>query len=126
MIKQKENMVLPLHVYDVPAYLKVKPSTTNITYSLDTRTGGKAKVPKASHRIVIDVREFSSALPSMLHKEGMILDVATLEIGDYVLSSSMCVERKSISDLFGSLNNGRLFHQAEMMIRYYAVRDDTI
>ena len=31
----------------------------------------------------------------------------TLEVGDYVLSPEMVVERKSLSDLFGSLNSGR-------------------
>ena len=30
------------------------------------------------------------------------------QIGDYILSPEMCVERKSVSDLVGSLNSGRL------------------
>lgn len=32
----------------------------------------------------------------------------------------MCVERKSINDLVGSLNSGRLYQQATAMTRYYA------
>ena len=32
----------------------------------------------------------------------------TLTIGDFVLSPDVCVERKSISDLFGSFKSGRL------------------
>lgn len=32
----------------------------------------------------------------------------------------MCVERKSINDLIGSLNSGRLYQQALAMTRYYA------
>lgn len=36
----------------------------------------------------------------------------TLEVGDYVLSPDICCERKSISDLKGSLASGRLYHQA--------------
>lgn len=31
----------------------------------------------------------------------------------------MCVERKSISDLIGSLNSGRLYQQALAMCRHY-------
>lgn len=31
----------------------------------------------------------------------------------------MCVERKSIDDLIGSLKSGRLYHQALMMCRHY-------
>lgn len=32
----------------------------------------------------------------------------------------MCVERKSINDLIGSLNSGRLYTQVLSMTRYYA------
>lgn len=39
----------------------------------------------------------------------------TLEVGDYVLSPTMCFERKSIPDLYGSFNSGRLFHQVRCM-----------
>ncbi|OQR98626.1 DNA repair endonuclease XPF [Achlya hypogyna] len=116
LIRQKEHMVIPLNVYDLPAHIKAKQTPQ---YSLDTRTGGRAKIHLVSTRVVVDVREFRSALPSMLHREGIVLHPVTLEVGDYILSSQMCVERKSISDLFGSLNNGRLFNQAEMMTRHY-------
>jgi ERCC4 domain len=34
-----------------------------------------------------------------------------LQVGDYVLSPDMCVERKAIPDLRQSLASGRLFHQ---------------
>merc|ERR1711972_602697 len=44
----------------------------------------------------------------------------TLEVGDYILSPEICVERKSISDLIGSLNSGRLYNQATSMARFYA------
>lgn len=36
-----------------------------------------------------------------------------------MLSPEMCVERKSLSDLRGSLASGRLYHQAEAMSRHY-------
>ena len=42
-----------------------------------------------------------------------------LKVGDYILSPDICVERKSISDLIGSLNNGRLYNQCVSMCRYY-------
>ena len=41
------------------------------------------------------------------------------QVGDYILSPDICVERKSVSDLIGSLNNGRLYNQAVAMCRYY-------
>ena len=42
-----------------------------------------------------------------------------MQVGDYILSPEMCVERKSISDLKGSFISGRLYHQAEAMSRNY-------
>ena len=34
------------------------------------------------------------------------------QVGDYVLSPELCVERKSLPDLRQSLASGRLYHQA--------------
>lgn len=62
-----------------------------------------------------------SSLPNVLHQKGMRIIPVTLEVGDYILSPLICVERKSIQDLFGSFASGRLFHQVEMMSRYYRI-----
>jgi ERCC4 domain len=43
----------------------------------------------------------------------------TLTVGDYVISNSVCIERKSLQDLRGSLASGRLYQQAEQMVRTY-------
>jgi len=86
--------------------------------SVDTRRGaGKSKTKKRD--IAVDVREFRSALPSILHRGGMRLAPVTLLVGDFVLSNVHCVERKSISDLYGSFASGRLYNQAEQMSKYY-------
>ena len=47
----------------------------------------------------------------MLHQRGIDIEPVTLEVGDYLLSDDLCVERKSIADLIGSLNSGRLYTQ---------------
>jgi len=67
----------------------------------------------------VDVREFRSALPSLLHGRNMQIVPCQLTVGDYVLSPSICVERKSVRDLIASFKNGRLFNQAETMLQYY-------
>ncbi|CEG44750.1 dna repair endonuclease xpf [Plasmopara halstedii] len=117
LIHQKAHLMMPTNVYDLPLHMKLRQQ--NVEYSMDTRTGGRARSHRAGIKVVVDVREFRSALPSMLHKEGLFVLPVTLEIGDYILSPEICVERKSISDLFGSLNSGRLFNQAESMRRFY-------
>ena len=43
----------------------------------------------------------------------------TIEVGDYILSPEICVERKSVSDLVQSLASGRLHNQAKAMTRAY-------
>jgi DNA excision repair protein ERCC-4 len=92
----------------------------SLPLAVDTRTGrGKAKADSKKRDIAVDVREFRSALPSILHQGGMRLAPVTLTVGDFVLSSVHCVERKSISDLFGSFASGRLYTQAESMCKYY-------
>lgn len=65
--------------------------------------------------------EFRSSLPSILHQGGMRLAPVTLTVGDFVLSNIHCVERKSISDLYGSFNSGRLRDQARAMVKYYKI-----
>ena len=41
------------------------------------------------------------------------------QVGDYILSPEMCVERKSLSDLRQSFLSGRLYNQAEAMTKHY-------
>lgn len=69
--------------------------------------------------VVIDMRELRSKLPSLLDQSGMRIEPVTLEVGDYILSPDLCVERKSLPDLYGSMNSGRLYNQAEAMSRHY-------
>ena len=85
-----------------------------------TRQGGGGQEKSSlSPRVIVDMREFRSELPSLLHKRGMDIEPVTLEVGDYILTPEICVERKSISDLIGSLNSGRLYNQATAMSRFY-------
>jgi DNA excision repair protein ERCC-4 len=82
--------------------------------------GGQLSVPTKLH-VVVDIREFMSSLPSILHQSGFKVMPCTLEVGDYVLSPSMCVERKSLPDLIESLRNGRLVTQMQNMCRHYKI-----
>ena len=74
--------------------------------------------PKVTPRVIVDMREFRSALPSLLHKRGIDIEPVTLEVGDYIITPEICLERKSLSDLIGSLQNGRLYTQATAMTRF--------
>ncbi|CZR42350.1 putative MUS-38 protein, involved in nucleotide excision repair [Fusarium proliferatum ET1] len=81
--------------------------------------GGRLAATAEPPRVVVDVREFRSSLPSLLHGRSMVIVPCMLTVGDYILSPNICVERKSISDLISSFKDGRLYSQAETMFQYY-------
>lgn len=83
------------------------------------KAGGAVAPVSASRRVIVDLREFRSELPSLIHRRGISVQPVTIEVGDYILTPEICVERKSLNDLIGSLNNGRLYNQAQAMCRYY-------
>lgn len=81
--------------------------------------GGRLAATAQPPRVVVDVREFRSSLPSLLHGRSIVIVPCMLTVGDYILSPNICVERKSVSDLISSFKDGRLYSQAETMFLYY-------
>merc|ERR1719335_396091 len=82
-----------------------------------TRNGSASR--SSRKKIVVDMREFRSALPFMLHLRGLCVEPVTIPIGDYILSRDICIERKAIPDLIQSLASGRLYQQAQnLCLRY--------
>ena len=81
--------------------------------------GGRLAATAEPPRVVVDVREVRSSLPSLLHARSMVIIPCMLTVGDYVLTPQICVERKSVRDLISSFKNGRLFNQAETMLQHY-------
>ncbi|VDL75734.1 unnamed protein product [Nippostrongylus brasiliensis] len=87
---------------------------------LSTRDGGgQIAEPEANPKVIVDMREFNSELPTVLYKKGYDVVAVTLEVGDYVLSPEIAVERKALDDLTQSLQSGRVFKQSEQMLRHY-------
>ncbi|XP_028048200.1 DNA repair endonuclease XPF isoform X1 [Monomorium pharaonis] len=86
----------------------------------NTRKGGMQSEVKIVPKVIVDMREFRSELPAMLYTRGIKIEPVTLVVGDYILTPEICIERKSVSDLIGSLLSGRLYNQAVSMTRHYA------
>jgi len=84
------------------------PQSDLMVVERSTRQGGMKFVEKKPPRVVVDTREFRSALPFLIHQRGIEVIPTTIEVGDYVLGPDICVERKSIPDLIGSFASGRL------------------
>lgn len=82
--------------------------------------GGQAGLSELTQDIVIvDTREFNASLPGLLYRYGVRVVPCMLTVGDYIISPDICLERKSISDLIGSLHNNRLASQCKKMARHY-------
>lgn len=114
LIKEKGTMALP---EDMTADLN---RDMAFAEQLNTRKGGLVGPDQTEQsRVIVDMREFRSELPSLIHRRGIHISPVTLEVGDYILTPDICVERKSINDLIGSLNSGRLYSQATQMTRFY-------
>ncbi|GAB1521169.1 DNA repair protein RAD16 [Rhizoctonia solani] len=116
LIKEKGSMVLtiedPRRGYD--------PNDSVIrTISSRIAGGGLREINNEPPRVVVDMREFRSTLPSILHLTQIQVVPATLTVGDYILTPDIVVERKSVPDLVSSFTSGRLYTQCEMMTAYY-------
>lgn len=114
LIRERGTMAVTLTdtgVSDQEAFLR--------TVNTRIAGGGRLAATAAPPIVVVDIREFRSALPSLLHGRNMQIVPCQLTVGDYVLTPEIAVERKSISDLISSFKSGRLFNQAETMLQYY-------
>ncbi|MEA1957222.1 MAG: ERCC4 domain-containing protein, partial [Euryarchaeota archaeon] len=71
--------------------------------------------------IFADMRETRSGVAKFLAKAGVDLKLQNLEIGDYVVSDRVCIERKTTLDFLDSLINKRrnLFDQIHRMKSEY-------
>ncbi|XP_022100212.1 DNA repair endonuclease XPF-like [Acanthaster planci] len=123
LIKEKATMALPEEVEGhgdtAPQLNRDQQSATGSLQGSSSRAGGRQSQGQVQQKVIVDMREFRSELPSLIHKRGIDIEPVTIEVGDYILTPDICVERKSVSDLIGSLASGRLFNQCTAMTRYY-------
>ncbi|XP_073398989.1 DNA repair endonuclease XPF isoform X1 [Dendrobates tinctorius] len=120
LIREKASMVIPEEREGRDdTNLDLRRDSAPASDATDTRKAGGQQQKNVQHNIIVDMREFRSELPSLIHRRGIDIEPVTLEVGDYILTPEICVERKSVSDLIGSLNNGRLYTQCVSMCRYY-------
>ncbi len=79
--------------------------------------------PEGGIEIVADQRELDSTIARDLStREGIATRLGTLDVGDYVLSDRVAVERKSVSDFLDTLVGGdrSIFEQVGDMARHYS------
>jgi DNA excision repair protein ERCC-4 len=125
LIREKGNMALVIQPDAIEDPQEFFLRTINTRIAGGGRIMATAEPPRVFPlsplltQVIVDVREFRSPLPSLLHARNLDLVPALLTVGDYVLSPTMVVERKSVPDLIQSMNSGRLYNQCETMMQYY-------
>ncbi|KAL5387698.1 hypothetical protein DPSP01_003493 [Paraphaeosphaeria sporulosa] len=115
LIKERGNMAMTIN-----PNANLAPEESFLR-TINTRIAGGGRLAATTQppRVIVDVREFRSSLPSLLHGKSIVVVPCMLTVGDYVLTPEICVERKSVRDLIGSFSNGRLFNQVESMMEHY-------
>ncbi|MEM0505136.1 MAG: ERCC4 domain-containing protein [Sulfolobales archaeon] len=66
-------------------------------------------------KIYADEREKASGIPEILSSLGVTVIYKVLDVGDYVINSSLVIERKRVDDLVKSVFDGRFFEQVERL-----------
>jgi Fanconi anemia group M protein len=121
--KREENAKADVNIVDVNrAY--VNTADVNIKEKQKTLVDfGTASGDNSAEslKIVIDHRETKSGVAKTLDRLGMELIFAALEVGDYVVSDRLAVERKRTDDFASSLVDGKrnLFVQLSDLARVY-------
>ena len=77
------------------------------------------KKDKSVH-IIVDQREYRSKVVRNLVIKGATIEPQQLDVGDYVISTRIGVERKDVDDFLSSLTGGRLFRQVAQLRDAYS------
>ena len=69
-------------------------------------------------KITIDYREKASGIVELLESKGFAVEICKVPYGDYVISDSVTIERKTARDFLVSIIDGRLFSQLSGLKKY--------
>ena len=73
-----------------------------------------------SIKVLVDHREYRSNVVRNLMKKGIFIEPKQLDVGDYILSSRIGIERKNVDDYLESLIEGKLFKQISNLREIYS------
>lgn len=75
---------------------------------------------KSSLKIIVDHRESRSPVMRFLTQKDIIVEPQQLDVGDYIISSRIGIERKTVDDFLSSLLEGKLFVQMKNLRATYS------
>lgn len=71
-------------------------------------------------KIIVDHRESRSPVMRFLTQKDVTVEPQQLDVGDYIISSRIGIERKTVDDFLGSLIEGKLFVQMKNLRATYS------
>jgi len=71
-------------------------------------------------RIYVDEREKASGIPDLLRQFNLVVIFNNLSVGDYIVSDTVAIERKSVEDLVASVFDKRFFDQVKRLSEAYS------
>ena len=75
---------------------------------------------KQNITIAVDNREYRSNVVRYISSKGILVEAEQLDVGDYIVSSRIGIERKTVDDFLGSLLEGKLFLQMKKLRESYS------
>lgn len=76
-------------------------------------------VPRGGIQLIVDSRELPTAVARELARLDVVISGESLEVGDYIASEEVAIERKESGDFIQSLIDGRLFVQLSALRSTY-------
>ncbi|MDO9097154.1 MAG: DEAD/DEAH box helicase [Candidatus Methanoperedens sp.] len=130
--RKEKNMFRTMKNLDLELEAPVKEKTVPEGGSLQQAADGQTKLvdfpaqemqeskTSAVVKVMVDKREIRSHVVHALEKLGIDVTLTTLEVGDYVVSDRVGIERKTAEDFLSTLLDGRdLFGQVSDLKRAY-------
>ncbi|MBN1861059.1 MAG: DEAD/DEAH box helicase family protein [Candidatus Thermoplasmatota archaeon] len=121
--RQKErNMHKELEV--LRSALRKRIQDPSAVYRTTFYQGNQKKLDEYSKqstvKIIVDHRESRSPVMRFLTQKDILVEPQQLDVGDYILSSRIAVERKTVDDFLSSLIEGKLFVQMKNLRATYS------
>ncbi|MDP2766709.1 MAG: DEAD/DEAH box helicase, partial [Candidatus Methanoperedens sp.] len=123
MLRIMKNLDVELDIpKEKPVPMVAQPQTDEQKKLFDFKGQEKQKPNSGNSvvRVYVDQREIRSHVAHALEKLGMDVSLTTLEVGDYVVSDRVGIERKTAEDFLSTFLDGRdLFSQISDLVRAY-------
>ena len=122
--RKEKRMISELELIRSKLSKKIEDSESFFSKKIEKKQNQKTLVDYEKKnrevKIIVDHREYRSNVVRNLTVKGTLVEPQQLDVGDYILSSRIGVERKKVEDFLESLIGGKLFKQINRLRDTYS------